>query len=154
MSRAFVKESAESAQPPERMIEDGPNPVTPEGLRQIDDHVSRLEVAMKLEANILLRETMARDLRYWTIRKSSAELVQPSHDGTVGFGSSVTITRNGKTQTFRIVGVDEADAAKGLISFRSPLASALLGARVGEVIEAAEPLGEITIAAIGTESQR
>ena len=34
MSRAFVKESAESAPQPERMIEDGPNPVTPEGTKQ------------------------------------------------------------------------------------------------------------------------
>jgi transcription elongation GreA/GreB family factor len=115
MSRAFTKETAESAPPPERMIEDGPNPVTPEGMKQIDDHVARLEEAMKSESNVLLRETLARDLRYWTIRKSSAEVVQPSSDGTVAFGSTVTIERNGHQRTFRIVGVDEADASKGLI---------------------------------------
>ena len=112
MSRAFVKETGESAPPPERMVEDGPNPVTPEGLRQIEAHVARLETAMKTEANVLLRETLARDLRYWTVRKANAEVVHPSSDGTVNFGSTVTIERNGRQQTFRIVGVDEADAAK------------------------------------------
>jgi transcription elongation GreA/GreB family factor len=148
MSRAFVKESAEEAAPPERMVEDGPNPVTPEGMKQIEAHVSRLEDAMKTETNVLLRETLARDLRYWTVRKANAEVVQPSSDGTVNFGSTVTIERNGRQQTFRIVGVDEADAAKGLISFRAPLANAVLGAKIGEIVEAAEPLGEIEILSV------
>src|SRR3954471_14378038 len=129
MSRAFVKETAESAPPPERMVDEGPNPVTPEGLAQIDAHIARIEAAMQGESNVLLRETLARDLRYWSIRKASAELVTPVHDGTVGFGSAVTIRRNGREQHFRIVGVDEADAARGLISFRAPLAQALLGSR-------------------------
>ena len=145
MSKAFTSETAESAPPPERMIEDGPNPVTPEGLRQIEAHIARLENAMKTEANVLLRETLARDLRYWTVRKSTAEVVKPSSEDTVAFGSTVTIERNGRKQTFRIVGVDEADASKGLISFRAPLAAAVLGARVGEIVEAAGALGEINI---------
>ena len=148
MSRAFVKETAESAAPPERMVEDGPNPVTPEGLAAIDTHIARIEAALAGEANVLLRETLARDLRYWEIRKSTAEVAQPSTDGTIGFGSTVTITRKGRTQTFRIVGVDEADVTKGLISFRSPLATAILGARPKDIVEAAEPLGEIEIMSI------
>jgi transcription elongation GreA/GreB family factor len=145
MSRAFVKETAESAPPPERMVDEGPNLVTPEGLAQIEAHIARIEAAMKTESNVLLRETLARDLRYWEIRKSTAEVVAPASDGTVAFGSTVTIARKGRTQTFRIVGVDEADAAKGLISFRSPLAAAILGAPEGEIVEAPEPLGEIEI---------
>ena len=145
MSRAFVKETAESAPPPERMVDEGPNLVTPEGLAQIEAHIARIEASMKTETKVLLRETLARDLRYWEIRKSTAEVVNPSPDGTVAFGSSVTIQRKGRTQTFRIVGVDEADAAKGLISFRSPLAQAILGARPGDIIEAPEPLGEIEV---------
>src|SRR5580658_2127137 len=136
MSRAFVKETAESAPPPERMVDEGPNLVTPEGLAQIDGHIARIEASMKTETNVLLRETLARDLRYWEIRKSTAEVVQPSPDGTVAFGATVTIARKGRTQTFRIVGVDETDAAKGLISFRSPMAQAILGARPGDIIEA------------------
>ena len=145
MSRAFVKETAESAPPPERMVDEGPNLVTPEGLAQIEAHIRRIEAAMQTETNVLLRETLARDLRYWEIRRSTAEVVTPSTDGTVAFGATVTIARKGRNQTFRIVGVDEADAARGLISFRSPLAAAILGAQVGDIIEAAEPLGEIEI---------
>ena len=147
MSRAFVKETAESAAPPERMVDEGPNLVTPQGLVQIEDHVARLEAAMKSESNVLLRETLARDLRYWEIRQASAQVVQPAAGDAVAFGSTVTITRKGRTQTFRIVGVDEADVAQGLISLHSPLAAAILGARPGDVIEAPEPLGEIEIVA-------
>jgi transcription elongation GreA/GreB family factor len=127
------------------MVDEGPNLVTPEGLAQIEAHIARIEEAMKSESNVLLRETLARDLRYWEVRKNSAEIVHASTDGTVAFGSTVTITRKGRTQTFRIVGVDEADASKGLISFRSPLAQAILGARPGDVVEAIEPLGEIEV---------
>jgi transcription elongation GreA/GreB family factor len=145
MSRAFVKESAESAPPPERMVDDGPNLVTSEGMAQIEAHVTRIEGALKTEANVLLRETLERDLRYWTVRKASAEIVPPPSGETVAFGSKVTIERKGRQQTFRIVGVDEADPARGLISFRSPLANAVLGARVNDIVEAGEPLGEIAI---------
>src|SRR5476649_1789517 len=93
MSRAFVKETAESAPPPERMVEDGPNLVTPEGLAQIDAHIARIEASLKIESNVLLRETLARDLRYWEIRKASAEVGPPSAEDTVSFGSTVTIRR-------------------------------------------------------------
>jgi transcription elongation GreA/GreB family factor len=145
MSRAFVKETAESAPPPERMVDEGPNLVTPEGLAQIEAHIARLEASLKSETNVLLRETLARDLRYWEIRKSSAQVIAPASDGTVAFGSTVTIQRKGRTQTFRIVGVDEADASKGLISLHSPMAQAILGARPGDIVEADEPLGEISV---------
>ena len=49
MSRAFVKETAESAPPPERMVDEGPNLVTPEGLAQIEAHIARIEASMKTE---------------------------------------------------------------------------------------------------------
>ena len=130
------------------MVDDGPNLVTPEGLAQIEGHIARIEEAMKSETNVLLRETLARDLRYWEIRKSTAEVVHPSTDGSVAFGSTVTIIRKGRTQTFRIVGVDEADASRGLISFRAPLAAAILGAQEGDVIESAAQLGEIEVTAV------
>jgi transcription elongation GreA/GreB family factor len=152
MSRAFVKETASSAPPPERMVEDGPNVVTREGFEQILGHVARIEASLKSETNVLLRETLERDLRYWALKKVSAEIVAAPSDGSVAFGSKVAIERslaNGRrAQSFRIVGVDEADPAKGLISFRSPLAAALIGARVGDVIEAEKPLGELTVLAV------
>jgi transcription elongation GreA/GreB family factor len=150
MSRAFVKETAESAPPPERMVEDGPNLVTPEGLAQIEGHVARIEAALASETNPLLRETLARDLRYWVHQRATAEVVTRGAGSDVAFGSSVVIRRKGREQRFRIVGVDEADPAKGRISFRSPLAAAIIGARRGEVIDAEEPLGEIEI--VGVEN--
>ena len=148
MSRAFVKESSESARPPERMVDEGPNPVTPEGMAQIDGHVARIEAALKAGANVLLRETLERDLRYWTVRKASAELAPPPSGDTVSFGSKVTITRKGRTQVFRIVGVDEADPTKGLISFRSPLAVAVIGAHMDDIVEVVGSLGEIAMTRI------
>jgi len=147
MSRAFVKEIAETAAPPERMVQDGPNPVTARGLAQIEAHIARIEAAMAAEANVLLRETLARDLRYWTVRRASAEPAPPPPPGVATFGAAVTIARKGREQAFRIVGVDEADPARGLISVHSPLAQAVLGARPGDIIEAPEPLGEITLLA-------
>lgn len=127
------------------MVEDGPNPVTAQGLAQMDGHIGRIEAAMQTETNVLLRETLARDLRYWTQRRATAEPAPPPPPGVIGFGSAVTLVRNGRRQSFRIVGVDEADAARGLISFKSPLAAAVMGARPGDIIEAPAPLGEIEI---------
>ena len=64
------------------------------------------------------------------------------------FGSRVTLSRNGKTQTFHIVGEDEADPPRGAVSFRAPLAQALIGARVGDIVEMEKPPGEIEILAV------
>ena len=62
------------------------------------------------------------------------------------FGSTVTIERDdGRRQTFRIVGEDEADPAKGSISFVSPLAQALTGKAVGEVVHAGGSDAEIVM---------
>jgi transcription elongation GreA/GreB family factor len=152
MSRAFVKETAESAPPPERMVSDGPNLVTKEGYAQIAAEVARLEAALKDTSpsgpDVLARETLERDLRYWSVRKASAQIAPRREDDMVAFGSSVTIRRGPREQTFRIVGADEADPAQGRINFASPLAGAVLGARPGEIIDADAPLGEIEIVSV------
>jgi transcription elongation GreA/GreB family factor len=151
MSRAFVKETANDAPPPERMIADGPNPVTPEGFARIEAEVARLETALKTETNVLLRETLERDLRYFAVKKARAEIVRPPEDESdaVAFGSRVTIVRGGRRQTLHIVGDDEADPAQGKISWRSPLAQAMLGARVGDVVDMEKPRAEIEIVTVG-----
>jgi transcription elongation GreA/GreB family factor len=56
----------------------------------------------------------------------------------------VTIARaDGRTQTFRIVGEDEADPARGTLSYISPLARALFGKGVGDVIEVGHSEAEV-----------
>jgi len=84
-------------------------------------------------------------LRYWTARRATAQLVPaPSDQSKVHFGSTVTIVRNdGRRQTFRIVGEDEADPAHGTLSHVSPLARALFGKQVGDTIEVAQKEAEI-----------
>jgi transcription elongation GreA/GreB family factor len=148
MSRAFVKETANDAPPPERMVTEGPNLVTPEGAARIGREVARLEAALKAGPDVLARETLERDLRYWAVRQASAEIVPPSSGDAVAFGSRVTLTRGGREQTFRIVGEDEADPAKGLVNIRAPLVAAILGAQPGDTIET--PMGEIGIVSVAS----
>jgi transcription elongation GreA/GreB family factor len=150
MSRAFVKETSESAPPPERMVADGPKLVTQAGFERIAGEVARLEGALKAESNVLLRETLERDLRYWNDAKARAEIAPKPEGDVVAFGSRVTVSRNGRTQTFHIVGEDEADPPRGAVSFRAPLAQALIGARKGDIVEMERPPGEIEI--VGVEN--
>jgi len=148
MSRAFVKETSESAPPPERMVAEGPKLVTQAGYERIVGEVARLEGALKSETNVLLRETLERDLRYWNDAKARAEIVPKPEGDAVAFGSRVTVSRNGRTQSFHIVGEDEADPSRGAVSFHSPLAQALTGARKGDIVEMERPPGEIEILAV------
>ena len=74
----------------------------------------------------------SRDLRYWSARRASARVIPDPTDTTqVRFGSTISIRRaDGRVQTFRIVGEDEADPARGTISHASPLARSLMGKAV------------------------
>ncbi len=87
----------------------------------------------------------ARDVRYFTARRASAQVVAPpSKADRVQFGSTVTIDRaDGRRQTFRIVGEDEADPAQGTLSHASPLARALAGKSVGDTVQAGNTEAEI-----------
>lgn len=78
----------------------------------------------------------SRELRYWGSRRASAQLVTTLVDPSkVQFGCSVTILRaEGRQQTYRIVGEDEADPSQGTISYVSPLARALMGKQVGDTV--------------------
>jgi len=147
MSRAFVKETAEGAAPPERMVSSGPNLVTEEGFAKIAAEVKRLEGTLAAETNVLLRETLERDLRYWRQSQASAQVVPRSATaGAIAFGATVTFARNdGRAQTIRIVGEDEADPKAWLINFRSPLAQALIGAEDGDTVEMRSPPAQLTI---------
>jgi transcription elongation GreA/GreB family factor len=59
----------------------------------------------------------------------------PTSAEKVAFGSTVTFRRDdGRVQTYRIVGEDEADPKAGMISFVSPVARILMGKAVGDVV--------------------
>ena len=149
MSRAFVKELEDAAEElPERPISPHSNLVTAEGLAHIEGEVTRLQqehAAAQVANDRTALARTARDLRYWTARRATAQLVAtPSDRSKVHFGSTVTIVRNdGRRQTFRIVGEDEADPAHGTLSHVSPLARALFGKQVGDTIEVAHKEAEI-----------
>ncbi|MQY50898.1 transcription elongation factor GreB [Rhodocyclus tenuis] len=100
-----------------------------------------------------LRE-IDRRIRFLTKRLDLAEVVDPAlRQGCdqVFFGATVTLTdEEGEDQTFRIVGVDETDLARGWISWVSPLARALLRARVGDLVRFQSPAGwrEVEVSAL------
>jgi len=149
MSRAFVKEQDGVDELPERLISEHPNLVTEAGYKQIEAEVARFDsahAAAQVAGDREAMATTARDLRYWSARLASAELVPPPADtAQVQFGSTVTIAReDGRTQTYRIVGEDEADPAKGSVSYVSPLARQLVGKAAGDTVRVAGMEAEIT----------
>ncbi|MDB5374110.1 MAG: Transcription elongation factor greB [Belnapia sp.] len=141
MSRAFVSEAAEEAKAailPERPVSSAPNRVTPRGQALIEAMVRQLQDRLAaLAADAPERAGLARDLRYWRSRAATAQLVVAGAGlpEEVGFGTRVTIRRGAERMIWHIVGEDEADPAQGLLSWTSPLAEALIGARIGEVVE-------------------
>jgi transcription elongation GreA/GreB family factor len=160
LSVAFTKEdSAETASEnllPDRPISDAPNLVTPEGLvaleQQRDAARAAYDAAMLIE-EINERRRQAsnplRDLRYFAERVRTAQVLPAAENsGEVAFGGTVTFERDdGRRQTYRIVGEDEADPKAGTISYVSPIARALIGKAVGEVVSVGAM--ELELVAIG-----
>ncbi len=139
MSRAFVKDQdgAESADLPERPVSRHRNLVTPEGLVRIEQTVRGLGLQLAEARATDDKAAVARverDLRYWTRRKATAELVPPTpKPERVRFGCRVKLeTDTGERVSFRIVGEDESDPSQGLISYVSPLAELLIGGKPGD----------------------
>jgi len=150
MSRAFVKESdgEEVEEQPELQVSPHRNLVTPAGLNQIEATVERLQTALSTARAAEDRAGIARfqrDLRYWTERLRTAEVVAaPAATGTARFGSAVVLKRqDGECVEYRIVGEDEADPAQGSISYVSPIARLLIGASVGDIVALANGVAEI-----------
>jgi transcription elongation GreA/GreB family factor len=149
MSRAFVNENSFVDDLPDRPISEHPNLVTEQGLALIESALAEAQRAYGEAQTSGDREALAkagRDFRYWSARRATARVVHVASDATtVQFGSTVTLVRNdGRQQIFRIVGEDEADPAKGTISHVSPVARALLGRSVGDIVRAGRDDAEIT----------
>lgn len=156
MSVAFTKEeSAETAAEtllPDRPISPHPNLVTLNGLKQLQANLDAARTAFEAanaieDVNEKRRQQAAplRDARYFAERVRTAELIpDPVSQDLVAFGSTVTYARDDRpSQTYRIVGEDEADPRSGSISFASPVARALMGKAVGDVVEAGDQELEI-----------
>lgn len=146
MSVAFTKEdSAETAAElllPDRPVSAGPNLVTKAGLealsRQLREAEAAYDAANRIDDINERRRQAAlpyRDLRYFAERLRTAQVVPgPAGADIVGFGSRVTFSRDdGRVQSYRIVGEDEADPKAGSISHGSPIARVLQGKTVGDV---------------------
>ena len=137
MSVAFRRESDEEHKEPkfEIPIPVGPNLVTANGLAQIEARVAELEALVKAEEDPAALEEAKRDLRYWHTRLATAELTPPSPKDEVGFGSRVGFRHKGAMRQVDIVGDDEAEPSTGRISFSAPLARAMMGACVGDLVD-------------------
>jgi transcription elongation GreA/GreB family factor len=149
LSVAFTKEeSSETAAEtmlPDRPVSPHPNLVTEAGLgaleRQLHEAREAYEATSTIDdVNERRRQAAGplRDVRYFAARVGSAQLVAaPESTQTIAFGCTVTFSRDdGRVQTYRIVGEDEADPKLGTISHMSPVARVMMGKAVGDVVEA------------------
>jgi transcription elongation GreA/GreB family factor len=163
MSRAFVKESDEdhaSDELPERPLSAHPNYVTPRGLELLKARLKELQQSrdrLKADDTSMAKQKLTevkRDIRYYSAQIDRAIVVDSANQprDEVRFGAAVTITdEEGKQQTFDIVGDDEADVAAGRISWASPLAKALMGARVGDLVKWQRPAGALELEVVGIQ---
>ena len=162
MSRAFVKEGDDelsAGELPERPLNDHPNYVTPRGLELLHTRLKELQEQrgqLTAEDEPMAKQKLLevkRDIRYYQAQVDRAKVVDPAGQpqDEVHFGATVTIREgSGKQHAFHIVGDDEADVASGRISWASPLAKAMIGARVGDTVMWRRPAGpaEVEIVAI------
>ncbi|HZB89800.1 MAG TPA: GreA/GreB family elongation factor [Stellaceae bacterium] len=158
MSRAFVNESDSDARTealPELPVSPHPNYVTRRGLKQLEERLAaaqgeqrRLAAAPDSPEKELRVAHVARDIRYLETRLERAIPVdaaqQPADE--VAFGAVVDVVDSaGARHRFAIVGEDEADAEHGKVSWVSPLARALIGAGVGDVVQWRRPAGQVAL---------
>jgi transcription elongation GreA/GreB family factor len=137
MSVAFRRDGDEEHLEPkfEIPIPPGPNRVTARGLALIGERIVGIEAQLAAAADEAEITALKRDLRYWQTRQITAELMPVPSGEAVEFGATVTFRLNGKQRALTLVGDDEADPASGLIAWTAPLARALSGAEVGDVLD-------------------
>jgi transcription elongation factor GreB len=149
VSRAFVDESASESREddaPELKIPlpaGAKNYVTPQGAEQLRAEIESL-LAL---APPRLRE-VDRRIEYLSRMRALMEVVSPSgpEPDHVVFGTTVVVREaGGLERTYRIVGVDEAEPARGWVSWISPLARALVGRHRGEQARVKLPTGEVLL---------
>lgn len=163
MSRAFVKDDDGDAHDalPDLPLSDHPNYVTPRGMAKLRERLAAAHIrrdALRATEDSALAEqselaALERDLRWLNTRVASAIEVDLSKQprDRVAFGATVTVDSDEGEQRWQIVGEDEADAEHGLVSYVSPLAAALIGARVSDEVRWQRPAGDITIEVVAID---
>lgn len=172
MSKAFVKEPDVTNEVENDDIDPIPLPkgtknyITPEGADRLKSELKQLltkdrpelvrviewaasngdrsENADYIYGKRRLRE-MDRRIRFLSKRLEAAEIVDPAKQKSdrVLFGATVTVlNEDGKQLVYQIVGVDEIDVSKRRVSWVSPIARALLNAKVQDVVTLRTPKGE------------
>ncbi|MST00366.1 MAG: transcription elongation factor GreB [Pedosphaera sp.] len=158
MSKAFTRESDDAPEQPllraPAMLPPGvKNYVTPAGARQMRElldqliQVERPRTAALADVAEVKRQLQLIDQRLAVLEQSlrTGEIVPPPTPPweQVRFGASVTVRdRSGIETCYRIVGVDETDLDRDWVSWRSPVAKALLNARLGQRVRFHVPAGE------------
>jgi transcription elongation factor GreB len=156
MSKAFTKSEGEGSEAPALPI--GPplppgakNYVTPAGAEALRARLAETQFALEQAraAGDPARAQLAQQrLEFLGERAAALEEVRPPEtaDGPARFGATVrTRDEDGRERSVQIVGIDEADAARGRISWTSPLARALLGHAIGEEVRVRTPQGDVTV---------
>ena len=179
MSKAFSKESEQDDedQDAEPVMPHGlKNYITPAGFKRLNDEAlhlldkerpelvkvvhwaasngDRSENADYIYGKRRLRE-IDRRIRFLTKRLDAAMVVDPAareDTDQVFFGATVTLMQqDGAEKIYSIVGIDEADASRGRISWISPLAKALIKAREGDTVTVRTPGGDESLEVVGIE---
>ena len=169
MSKAFIKEQSgaagdEDAAAP-RPAPSGKNYITPAGYARLEAELRTLVEAERPEvvktvawaaslgdrsenADYIYGKRRLREIdrrvRFLIKRLESAQVVHSAGRASdqIFFGATVKIRTRAETREITIVGVDEADPARGQVSWISPMAKALLKARAGDVVTLRSPAGE------------
>lgn len=178
MSRAFVSESdgIDDEQIPEFRNPLPPgarNYMTPEGAERLTAELNGLlsverpalaSMAIRLKSAgeeadaVKLKQAqfdlmvLDKKIEYLSGLASTMEIVEPrtSNTDTVGFGAKVTVQAEEKL-VLRIVGAYESDPAAGNISWFSPLAKALMGAKAGDQVNVRLPEGETRLKVVSVQ---
>lgn len=148
MSKAFTKESDEGPfddahlEPKDPLPPGVKNYVTPEGASALREELSRLEHQKQPKSK--KAEGFDKRIQFLRDRVANMVVVDPGSQDkdSVRFGAFVTVADGeGNEKKYHIVGVDESDPTGGKISWISPIAKALISARVGDVVTLELPDG-------------
>jgi transcription elongation factor GreB len=158
VSKAFTSEETPVlgpvSRPPPRLAPGEVRYVTPEGRAELEREIARLRGERAAAGALPPTEREARladlEARVGLAEATLAVLTvlgpEAAPEGVVAFATWVTVEdESGGRQTWRIVGPDEADPRRGLVSVSSPLARALLGREEGDAVEVVKPGGRTAL---------